>query len=117
MTKHDFDFDDAMSVIEFFKKNKVSKGNRKFLTKNCHSEDGNEFPAVGFATGDTLDDGRPEYQWFVLSRKLEDEASDEKELKLFLKAHKEEVLLLEPVDDLKFGIIFLAGGADDWDEL
>jgi hypothetical protein len=117
MTKHEFDFDDSMTVLEFFKKNRVAKGQRKFITKNCTAESGDVFPAVGFATGDTLDDGRPEYQWFVLSRKLEDEASNEKELKLFLKAHKEEVLLLEPVDDLKFGIVFLAGGADDWDEL
>lgn len=115
--KHNFDFDDSMTVAEFFKKNRVKEGKRKFLTKNCTSEEGNVFPAVGFATGDTLEDGRPEYAWFVLSQKLEDEATNEKELKKFLKDHKEEVLLLEPVDDLKFGIVFLAGGADDWDEL
>lgn len=115
MTKHDFDFDDSMTVAEFFKKNKVAKGNRKYIVKQCTSEDGNIFPAVGFATGDTLPDGRPEYQWFVLSRKLE--ASGETLDKSFLKQHKEDLMLLEPVDDLKFGICFLAGGADDWDEL
>lgn len=115
MQKHDFDFDDSMTVVEFFKKNKVAKGNRKYIVKQCTSEDGNIFPAVGFATGDTLPDGRPEYQWFVLSRKLE--ASGETLDKSFLKQHKEDLMLLEPVDDLKFGICFLAGGADDWDEL
>jgi len=123
MKQHDFDFDDAMSVVQFFKKNKVNKGDRKFLLKtDCHpyNEDGTpnldiSFAAIGFATGDTLDNGRPEYTWFVLSRKLE--AQGETLDKAFLKEHKEDLMLLEPVDDLKFGIIFLAGGADDWDEL
>lgn len=115
MIKHDFDFNDAMSVVEFFNKNRVKQGSRKFIVKQCTAEDGNIFPAVGFATGDTLPDGRPEYQWFVLSRALE--AKGETLDKGFLREHKEDLMLLEPVDDLKFGICFLAGGADDWDEL
>ena len=115
MTKHDFDFEDSMTVIEFYKKNRVGKGHRKFLIKDCHAEDGSTFKALGLATGDTLEDGRPEYAWFVLSRKLENDG--EVLSKAFLKEHKEDLMLLEPVDELKFGICFLAGGADDYDEL
>lgn len=121
MTKHDFDFDDSMTVAEFFKKNKVAKSNRKYLVKQCTSEKGNVFPAVGFATGNTLDDGRPEYAWFVLSRRLEEQG--ETLNKAFLKEHKEDLMLLEPPLDedgnpeLAFGICYLAGGAEDWDDL
>lgn len=110
--QHNFDFDDALSVNEFFKANGVK--NKSFIVKTCTSSEGNKFNAVGFANGETLDDGRPSYTFFVLSRKLEEEG--EILNKAFLKAHKADLQLLEPVDDLKFGICFLAG-AEDWDEL
>lgn len=115
MAKHNFDFDDAMTIMAFYKKNRVNKGSRKYLIKSCHAEDGSEFKALGLSTGDTLDDGRPEYQWFVLSRALEEQG--EELTKSFLKEHKEDLMLLEAIDDLKFGICFLAGGAEDFDEL
>lgn len=115
MTKHDFDFDDAMTIVQFYKKNRVNKGSRKFIIKECHAEDGNTFKALGLATGDTLEDGRPEYSFFVLSRNLEEQG--ETLNLMFLKEHKEDLMLLEPVDDLKFGICFLSGGAMDFDEL
>lgn len=115
MAKHNFDFDDSMTIIEFYKKNKVTKGNRKYLLKNCVAQDGTQFKALGLADGDTLDDGRPSYQWFVLSRALEEQG--EELTKAFLKEHKEDLMLLEAIDDLKFGICFLAGGAEDFDEL
>ena len=110
-----FDFDDAMTIMEFYKKHNVTKGNRKFLIKNCHAEDGTEFKTIGFSTGDTLEDGRPEYKWFVLSRALEEQG--EELTKEFLKEHKEDLMLLEAIDDLKFGIAFLAGGAEDFEDL
>lgn len=118
MAKHNFNFDDAVTVIEFFKQNKIAKGDRKFLCKNCTAEDGSIFPAVGFADGETLDDGRPSYQWFVASSTItESEGIEDKEdLKAFMRKHKEDLLLLEPVDGLKFGICFLAGGAEDWED-
>ena len=119
MKTHEFDFDDSMTIVQFYKKNRVNKGSRKFLIKVCHSEEGNEFISIGFADGDTLDDGRPSYQWFVPSRALEEseDLSSKESFRAFLKKHKEDLMLLEPVDDLKFGICFLAGGAEDFDEL
>ena len=115
MTQHDFDFDDAMSVSEFFKSKGLKKGNRSFMIKTCHSEEGEAFQALGLANGDKTDDGRNAMTFFVLSRNLEDkgEVLD----KAFIKEHKEDLMLLEPIDDLKFGIAFLAGGTQDWDDL
>jgi len=125
MNTHDFDFDDSMTIIQFYKKNRVSKGNRKFLIKVCTAESGDNFISVGFADGDTLKDGRPSYRWFVASRALEasTDLSSKEKFRQFLKEHKEDLMLLEPPLDedgnpeLKFGICFLAGGAEDFDEL
>lgn len=125
MKNHDFDFDDAMSIAQFYKKNRVNKGSRKFLIKVCTAESGDNFISIGFADGETLDDGRPSYQWFVASRALEEseDLSTKEKFRAFLKEHKEDLMLLEPPLDeagnpeLKFGICFLAGGAEDFDEL
>lgn len=116
-----FDFDDALTIMEFYKKNKVTKGSRKFLIKTCQPEPTEEnpnpepFKALGLATGDTLDDGRPEYKWFVLSKALEEQGVEL--TKSFLKEHKDDLMLLEVIDDFKFGIAFLAAGAEDFEEL
>jgi hypothetical protein len=115
MAKHDFDFDDAMSVSEFFKSNGVKKGSRSFLIKTCTAESGDTFQALGLANGEKTDDGRDAMTFFVLSRALE--AKGETLDRDFVKAHKEDLQLLEPVDGLKFGIAFLAGGTEDWDDL
>lgn len=115
MTKHDWDFDDSMTVAEFFKAKGLKKGNRSFMIKTCHSEDGTPFQALGLRNGEKTDDGRDAMTFFVLSRNLEDkgEVLD----KAFIKEHKEDLMLLEPIDGLSFGIAFLAGGTEDWDDL
>ncbi len=113
--KVDFDFDDAMTIMAFYKKNKVTKGNRKFLIKTCYTKDGSEFKALGLCTGDTLEDGRPEYKWFVLSNVLEEQGVEL--TKSFLKEHKEDILLLEPIAGCHFGILFLASGSEEFEEL
>lgn len=114
--KHNFDFDDAMTVNEFFKANGVKKENKSFIIKTCHPQEGEPFEAVGFYNGEKLDDGRPSYTFFCLSRKLTEAGEILNEA--FLKKHKEDLLLLEPIDDLKFGIAFLQETTkNNWDEL
>ena len=133
MAKHDWNFDDAMSVNEFFATNEVEK--KGFILKpDCHpykkdddgdiitDDEGNPVPdmeqsfeAVGFANGEVDQNGRPQYTWFTLS---DAQVKQGKKLtREFLKEHKEDLMLLEPIDGLKFGICFLATAAEDWDEL
>lgn len=113
--KKDFDFDDAMTVREFFKANGVAKGKRSFLIKTCTTEEGEKFQALGLANGDTTENGRPAMTFFILSQRLEEQGVVLD--RAFVKAHKEDLLVLEPIDGLMFGIIFLAGGREDWDDL
>lgn len=121
-----FDLDDAMSVNEFFKINGVNGSDRTFIIKTCHPEKEGQvdpktgeiitsFRAVGFANGETTNDGHPAYTFFILSRELREKG--EVLNKAFLKAHKEDLQLLEPVDGFKFGICFLSRDADDWEEV
>lgn len=113
--KKDFDFDDAMTVREFFEANGVTKGKRSFLIKTCTSKDGEKFQTLGLANGNTTEDGRPAMTFFVLSQVLE--AKGVVLNKAFVKEHKEDILVLEPIDGLKFGIILLSSGKEDWDDL
>lgn len=115
------DFDDAMTVDDFFRCNRVAKNNRKYIIKQCHQrdEDGNaisDFFAVGFSNGETTDDGRPVYEWFVPSRVLERENdfSSKDSFRAFLKKHKEDLLLIEPPEGRNFGIFFLAAKEDEY---
>lgn len=134
MTEHNFDFDDAMSVAEFFENNGVALKDQRFTLKTCHpylkdaegnviyDEDGNPkkdlehpFESVGFRNGETTENGTPAYTFFVLSRALTEQGN--RLDKAFLKEHKEDLKLLEPVDTLKYGIVFLQGGGEDWNDL
>jgi hypothetical protein len=116
-TKHDWDFDEAQSVTEFFKNNGVKSKDQEFLVKECHSESGESFTAVGFNNGEKTEEGRPAMTFFCLSRKLEAQGHTLDED--FLAEHKEDIMLLEPVDGLKFGILFLAngGGRKKWSDI
>lgn len=113
MTKHDFDFDNAMSVDEFFDFHEVEADEQEYLLKECTASDGSTFMALGLTNGETFErsDGTETsaMTFFVLSRKLEDKG--EALTEDFLAQHAEDIQLLEPVDDLKFGVIFLATGS------
>jgi hypothetical protein len=118
MTEHNFNLDDAMSVNEFFKSNGVSE--KTFKLTECTTEDGKRtFTALGLTNGDTYEkaDGTtgPAMTFFCLSKKLS-EAGEVLD-RAFIKAHKDEIRLLEPVDGLKFGILFLPGERESWDDL
>ena len=93
----------------------VAKGKRSFLIKTCTAEDGEKFQTLGLANGNTTKDGRSAMTFFILSQRLEDQGVVLD--RAFVKTHKEDLLVLEPIDGLKFGIIFLAGGKEDWDDL
>lgn len=117
MAKHNWDFDDAVSVSEFYKDNGVKAKDAEYLIKDCTSEEGESFKALGLTNGETLKDGRAGMTFFCLSSKLEaagHELNDD-----FLAKHKDDIMLLEPVDGLKFGVIFLAGsgGKKKWSDL
>ena len=107
MAKHSWDFDDAMTPKEFFASHKVAAKKQQHLVKKCHTEDGDTFLAWGLTDGSKAPNGRPGMTFFCLSRALSDEGHV---LSLkWLKKHFNEIQLLEPVDDLKFGVIFFTG--------
>ncbi|MBP3829319.1 MAG: hypothetical protein J6E29_01125 [Prevotella sp.] len=111
----DFNFDDAITVKDFFALHGVKKGYRSFMIKTCTTVDGDQFQTLGLANGKEAEDGKPSMTFFVLSRALEERG--EILNRAFIKAHKEDLLLLEPLDGLEFGIAFLSGGVEDWDVL
>lgn len=118
MTNHDWNFEDAMSVNEFYDSHNCES--KKFKIITCTSESGENFKALRLNTGKVQKSGpykgRPVYSFFCLSRGLE-EAGEVLD-KDFLKEHWDSDLrLLEPVDDLIFGIAFLESSDDDFDEL
>lgn len=118
MAQHNWDFDNALSVEEFFDSYGCSKKGYKLV--DCTSDDGNEFVALRLNTGKTQKSGpykgRPVYVFFCLSRPLE-EAGEVLD-KDFLRKHwQSDLRLLEPIDGLKFGIAFLEGGDEDFDDL
>lgn len=126
MTKHNFDFENALTVKAFFKAYKVKPADQQFCVKMCNGSE-SRFPAVGFATGELTEDGRPAYRWFCPSKAVaESEDIETKEdLKDFLRKHKEDLMLLEPPSEedefedteiLKFGICFLAGSSENWND-
>lgn len=121
----DWNLDDAMSVNEFFELHDVPAKSRTFKAKECEAEDGSTFLAVGFADGDTYTDDngkeRSSMTFFALSQncisKYDLEDATEEDLKDFLKANKKSIGLLEPVDGVKFGKLFVSGGGELWDDL
>ena len=121
----DWNIEDAMSVNEFFEMYEVPAKSRTFKPKECEAEDGSTFLAVGFTNGETYEDEngkeRPAMTFFALSQNCisnyELEDADVEDLRSFLKEHKANISLLEPVDGVKFGKLFVSGGGELWDDL
>lgn len=121
--EHPWNFDDAMSIEEFFDSYGAKKKAYKIVT--CTNEEtGDHFKALRLNTGKKQTSGkykgRPVYAFFCLSRPLErqGEVLD----KDFLREHWDtDLKLLSPPDEgddtLKFGLVFLEDNDDDFDEL
>ena len=110
--KKNFDFDDAITVNEFFKRHHVVK--KLFVIKTITNDDGESFKVVGFANGKHDKDGRVSYTYFALSRRIELDSRNS--VKDYLKSHKKDILLLEPIEGCKYGILFISA-IEDWDDL
>ncbi len=52
---------------------------------------------------------------FVLPKEVEKDS--DAAIKRYLRAHKNDISLLEPVGGYRYGILFVGGGIEDWDEL
>lgn len=118
MTKHDWNLDDAESITEFFENRGIDSEDRRWNIQHCTSEDGEEFTALRLANGQKIKTGpkkgQPAFTFFCLSRQME---ADGYELtKEFIKSHKGDLKLLEPIDGLKFGVAFLQKGDEIWED-
>ena len=111
--KEDFDFDDNMTVNEFFERHNVDK--KLFIIKTKTNDNGEKFKVVGFANGKKDKDGHVAYTYFVLPKEVEKDS--DAAIKRYLRAHKNDISLLEPVGGYRYGILFVGGGIEDWDEL
>lgn len=115
---NDFDFSVAMSIAEFFTFKEVEKQDRKWTVKNCHSEEGNTFPALMLRNGETTEAGRPAVSCFALSKALQEQGVDLNPT--WVNANKSDIMLINAEDvntadghDAKFGIIYL-NSESDW---
>ncbi len=108
-----FDYDDNMTVNEFFERHNVDK--KLFIIKTKTNDNGEKFKVVGFANGKKDKDGHVAYTYFVLSRKIE--FGSNVEIKSYLKAHKKDVRLVEPPTGYRYGILFVETEFEEWDEL
>ena len=108
-----FDYDDNMTVNEFFERHNVDK--KLFIIKTKTNDNGENFKVVGFANGKKDKDGHVAYTYFVLSRKIEFDSNVE--IKSYLKAHKKDVRLVEPPTGYRYGILFVETEFEEWNEL
>lgn len=111
--KEDFDFDDYMTVNEFFERYNVDK--KLFIIKTKTNDNGEKFKVVGFANGKKDKDGHVAYTYFVLPRIIEFDSNVE--IKRYLRAHKKDVRLIEPPKGCRYGILLFETTLEEFDEL
>ena len=110
---NNFNFENALTVSEWFKSKNVKGSNRTFFIKECESSDGNKFTALALHNGERLEDGRDAFAFFVLSKKLSESYALTKQ---FLREFASEMRIIDSEDlDTKFGIIYLPKKAEVWD--
>lgn len=111
--KEDFDFDDNMTVNEFFERHNVEK--KLFIIKTKTNDNGEKFKVVGFANGKKDKDGHVAYTYFVLPRIIEFDSNVE--IKRYLRAHKKDIRLFEPPKGCRYGILQFETTLEEFDEL
>ena len=107
MQQHDFNFDESYGLVEFC--DAVGNDEHRFRIQECTAEDGTSFNALAIPTSEKLEDGRTKFCFFTLSRPLTEKG--EELTTDWLHEHKSAARLLEPIDGLKFGIVYLPGDA------
>ena len=111
----DFDFSVAMTIAEYFESKDVEA--RKWRVKTCHSDNGDEFPALQLRIGTNEETGRSLVSMFALCKQLQKANVDL--TPEWVDANKSNIRLIDAEDvntsdghDAEFGVIYLDGG--DW---
>ena len=123
-----WDLEEAISVAEFFENHDVEEDAQRFKIKEITAENGNTFFALGLANGEDYTDDKGKVHegrgmtFFALglacaeANDLEDASLQE--VRSFVKAHKSEITLLEPIEgETNFGKFFIGGGGELWEDL
>ena len=105
MTTHDWNFDESFGLIEFCEA--VGNDAHAYRIQDCTASNGKSFTALAIPTSEKLEDGKTKFCFFTLSMNLTE--SGEKLSDEWLKEHMSSARLLEPIDGLKFGTIYLPG--------
>ena len=104
MVEHNFNFDESYGLVEYCEA--VGNTDCNYRIQECTASDGTSFNALAIPTSEKLEDGRTKFSFFVLSQKLE--AKGETLSEQWLAEHKD-ARVLEPVDGLKFGVLYTPG--------
>ena len=109
MNESYFNFEDAMSIPEWFQTHNVSSEDKAltFIKTNMHSDRGT-FSALGLRNSDPLTE-KSGYSFFALSNNLAEagEVLDED----FILNHKDDIRVMADPTDEHCGVLFLAGSA------
>ena len=105
MQQHDFNFDESYGLVEFCEA--VGNDEHRYRIQECTTQDGDSFTALAIPTSEKMEDGKTKFCFFTLSRPLVEKGEELTEE--WLKEHKTSARLLEPIDGLKFGIVYLPG--------
>lgn len=114
MQQHDFNFDESYGLVEYC--DAVGNAEHSFRIQECHGTnpetgEATAFMALAIPTNEQFVDEngltKTKFSFFTLSRPLTEKGA---ELSVdWLKEHKSTVRLLEPIDGLKYGTMYLPG--------
>ena len=110
MNESYFDFEDAMSIPEWFQAHNVSTEDKKktYIDDEMHSDRGT-FSALGLRNSDPHVPGKSGFNFFALADKLTQAGYvlDED----FILDHKDDIRVMPSNDGKHCGVLFLAGSA------